>query len=117
MTILTEIVNENKKNVRKSQRDLERELLALDREEKKVALEIKKLAKAGQVSSAKVLAKEIVRIRKQREKLLGMKAQLSAVNTRVSVRITKSHYRVFMAIDNAGTRSNGKVHGWCNTGN
>lgn len=75
----------------------------LDREEKKLTAEIKRLAKLGQNSSVKVLAKEVfffferkikkkilfffkvVRIRKQKEKIYATKGQLSAIGTKVTV--------------------------------
>jgi division protein CdvB (Snf7/Vps24/ESCRT-III family) len=62
----------------------------LDREEKRVAAEMKRLAKLGQNASVKVLAKEIIRIRSQREKIYKMKGQLSAVNTRTRVLFVSS---------------------------
>lgn len=52
-------MQENKRSVTKSQHDLDRELVTLDREEKRITLEIKKAAKANQMSSAKTLAKEV----------------------------------------------------------
>jgi len=79
-----EVVRDNKRQIQHSQRDLEREMLTLEREEKKLVLEIKRLAKAGQNSSAKTMAKELIRIRKQKEKLLSAKTQLSGVSSRVT---------------------------------
>eukprot|EP01114_Cavostelium_apophysatum_P011842 TRINITY_DN26368_c0_g1_i1.p1 TRINITY_DN26368_c0_g1~~TRINITY_DN26368_c0_g1_i1.p1 ORF type:complete len:210 (+),score=36.34 TRINITY_DN26368_c0_g1_i1:62-691(+) len=79
-----EVLRDNKRSLQHNQRDLDRELLQLDRDEKKTMLEIKKLAKQGQNSSAKVLAKEIVRIRGQRDKIYMMKGQLSSVSTRTT---------------------------------
>jgi charged multivesicular body protein 2A len=70
--------------LRKNTRDLDRDLLTLDREEKRIQAEIKKLAKANQMGAAKTLAKEVIRIRKQREKIISMKGnwknQLSLTN-------------------------------------
>eukprot|EP01121_Diplochlamys_sp_Union-15-3_P008163 TRINITY_DN2148_c0_g2_i2.p1 TRINITY_DN2148_c0_g2~~TRINITY_DN2148_c0_g2_i2.p1 ORF type:complete len:212 (+),score=54.04 TRINITY_DN2148_c0_g2_i2:226-861(+) len=79
-----DIVRTNKRVVRKSQRDLETEIRALDRQEKQVQLEIKKLARANQMSSARMLAKEIVRIRAQRDKLLQTKIKLNTINTKTT---------------------------------
>jgi len=47
-------------------------------------LEIKKLAKTGNADATKVLAKEIIRIRNQKTKLLDMKVKLSAQHTQVT---------------------------------
>jgi len=79
-----EIVRDNKKQLGKDQHSLDRTLNELDREEKKLTAEIKRLAKLGQNSSVKVLAKEVVRIRKQKEKIYATKGQLSAIGTKVT---------------------------------
>jgi len=76
-----EIVRDQKRGLTRQGHDLDRELAALDREEKKLQVEIKRLAAAGQTTSAKTLAVQIVRIRKQREQIYGMKGKLSSVST------------------------------------
>ena len=67
-----------------AQRDMDREMRELDRTEKQVMAEIKQRAKAPGVSgqgdaALKSLAKQLVQIRKQREKLISAKAQMGAV--------------------------------------
>jgi len=105
-----EVLRDNKKQITRNQRDLDRELLALERQEKQIIVEIKRLAKAGQTANAKSMAKELVRVRKQREKLYGMKSKLSGVNSRTttmqaSQTIAKSMHGAThaMAISNAAT--------------
>ena len=49
-------------------------------------LDIKKAAKNGQEKSAKILAKELVRLRAQKDKLTSMHAQVGSVSVRASVR-------------------------------
>ena len=63
---------------------MDREMRELDRTEKQVMAEIKQRAKAPGVSgqgdaALKSLAKQLVQIRKQREKLISAKAQMGAV--------------------------------------
>lgn len=79
-----EVLRENKRGLTRNQRDLDREIQRLDREEKKLQLEIKSLVKKGQNGAAKTLAKEIVRIRQQKEKIYKMRGQLGAVSTRTT---------------------------------
>jgi len=79
-----EVLKENKREIKHSSRDIEREVQTLEREEKRVVFEIKKLAKAGQNASAKTMAKELIRIRKQKEKLIGTKSMLNSVSTRAT---------------------------------
>jgi charged multivesicular body protein 2A len=53
-------------------------------QEKKIQMECKQLAKKGQTGSAKILAKEIIRIRGQKEKLYQARGQLTGVSTRIT---------------------------------
>jgi charged multivesicular body protein 2A len=86
-----EIVTEQKRGIQRNQRDLDRDLLNLDRSEKQITAEIQKLAKQNQMGSAKILAKELVRIRGQREKIYNMKATLSGVSTRTTTMAAQSY--------------------------
>ena len=65
-----------------SQRDMEREIRELDRQEKQITMELKQRAKTVQNTNdpaLAALAKQMVQVRKQREKLLAAKAQIGAV--------------------------------------
>jgi len=53
---------------------------SIENEERKVTDEIKKAGKRGDVNSCRILAKEVVRSRKARERLLESKAQLNSVS-------------------------------------
>ena len=72
-----------KRSVDRSKRGLEREAKKLERERKKMLTEIKKLAEKGQTAGAKMLAKDIVRAKKQKEKLDQFIGQLNAVSLRI----------------------------------
>jgi len=67
---------------------MEREIRDLDRQEKQVMAEIKKRAKTPGVSqndsALKALAKQLVQVRKQKEKCYGAKAHLGAVGMQTS---------------------------------
>ena len=54
---LKEVMRENKRMITRAVRELDREKLALEREEKRLTIEIKKAAKEGQMSSVKIMAK------------------------------------------------------------
>jgi hypothetical protein len=54
---LSEVMRENKRMITRAVRELDREKLALEREEKRLTIEIKKAAKEGQMSSVKIMAK------------------------------------------------------------
>lgn len=75
---------ETKREVRSSQRDMEREIRELDREEKKLLAQIKQRAKQPGVkgmndSALKSMAKNLVQIRNQKNKLYSTKANLNSV--------------------------------------
>uniref|UniRef100_A0A6B2LI75 Uncharacterized protein n=1 Tax=Arcella intermedia TaxID=1963864 RepID=A0A6B2LI75_9EUKA len=75
---------QNKKSIQKSTRLLDRELRALELQEQKVQKEIQRLAKSGQTSAVRIMAKEIVSIRKQKEHLLKTKVTLGAVASKTT---------------------------------
>jgi len=80
---------ETRKEVRSSQREIEREIRELDRQEKQVTTELKQRAKTVGVnptkdSALKALAKQLVNIRQQREKLFAAKAHIGAVGMHAS---------------------------------
>ena len=47
-------------------------IIIQEREERKITAEIKKAAKAGRQSQVRILAKDLIRIRKSKDKLLQM---------------------------------------------
>jgi charged multivesicular body protein 2A len=54
---LKEVLRENKRMINRAVRELDREKAALEREEKRLTVEIKKAAKQQQMSSVKIMAK------------------------------------------------------------
>ena len=71
----------------RSKRDLDKEMRALDRQEAKVTQEVKQLARQGQQKAAKMMAKEIVRIRHQKQQLMKAKVTVGAAQSKVEVRL------------------------------
>jgi hypothetical protein len=65
--------------------DLDREVLALRREEEKLIREIKAAAKTNNQASLKILAKSLVRLRAQIAKLHCRAANLKGVSTNLTV--------------------------------
>ncbi|KAI5064153.1 hypothetical protein GOP47_0020823 [Adiantum capillus-veneris] len=62
-------------------RGIEREIGALQLEEKKLVAEIKKTAKTGNEAATKILARQLIRLRQQIAKLQGSRAQMRGVAT------------------------------------
>lgn len=73
-----------KREITRNQRGLTREYKNLEREEKKLIADIKKAAKHGRDGQVRIMAKELVRLRQTRDKLLNARAQLNAVKTRTT---------------------------------
>ena len=69
-----------KRNLNKEIRRLDKDLNDLTRSEKTALAECKKLSKMNQIPSAKIMAKEVVQIRRAKERLLMAKAQLNSVS-------------------------------------
>lgn len=67
-------------DLRKESRMLDRELRAMDAALSKTRLQLKQLANKGDVKNAKILAREVVRSNKQKERLGMSKARLNSIN-------------------------------------
>ena len=78
-----ERLKEYNRSIKKSVRELDRERTALERQEKKLMMDIKKAAKDGQMDSAKIMAKDLVRTRGYIKKMYKMKSHMEAVSLRL----------------------------------
>lgn len=78
-----ERLRKNQRALEKTQRELARETTKLQAQEKKLMAEIKKSAKLGQIASAKIQAKDLVRTKNYIIKFNLMKAQLQAILLRI----------------------------------
>ena len=54
---LKEVMRENKRTITRAIRELDREKVGLEKEEKRLTMEIKKAAKENQMQSVKIMAK------------------------------------------------------------
>lgn len=81
---MKEIIREQKHMVDRSVRGLERDRANLARDEKNLIGEIQTHAKAGHMKSVKILAKDLVRMRKHQEKFMTLMAQLRAISMQMT---------------------------------
>lgn len=79
-----EQIRDQKRLIDRSKRGLEKERTHLEREKKKMLAEIKKLAFQGQHNAAKALARDIVRVTGQVNKLNEFIGHLSAVSLKMT---------------------------------
>ncbi|KAJ3742036.1 vacuolar sorting protein DID4 [Lentinula detonsa] len=78
-----ERLRQHQRSLTKAQRELDRERAKLEQSEKKLIIDIKKSAKAGQLNACKVMAKDLVRTRRYVQKFYQMRTQLQAVGLRI----------------------------------
>eukprot|EP01117_Protostelium_nocturnum_P008391 TRINITY_DN2998_c0_g1_i1.p1 TRINITY_DN2998_c0_g1~~TRINITY_DN2998_c0_g1_i1.p1 ORF type:complete len:205 (-),score=97.75 TRINITY_DN2998_c0_g1_i1:42-656(-) len=79
-----EQVRKWKRELQKEQRLLDRQIRSIDNEEIKTIRTIKELNKKGDMKSAKVLAREIVRSRAAKNRIYTSKAQMNSVSMQLS---------------------------------
>ncbi|KAJ3361747.1 Charged multivesicular body protein 2A [Allomyces javanicus] len=78
-----EMLRQHQRALNRAVRDLDREKAKLEQQEKKLIMDIKKSARAGQMGACKVMAKDLVRTRKYVQKFYQMRTQLQAVGLRI----------------------------------
>ena len=64
-------------------REPDRERAGLERQEKKLVVDIKKMAKSGQMEAVKIMAKDLVRTRNFVKKFILMRANIQAIALKV----------------------------------
>jgi len=95
---LKEVLRENKRMITRAVRELDREKLALEREEKRLTMEIKKAAKEQQMQSVKIMAKDLVRTRQYITKFIEMRSHLQGCALKLQT--VKSHQAMAEAMSN-----------------
>lgn len=82
------MLREQKRTVDRSVRQLEQERVKLKGQEGKLIADMKKHAKANELKSVKIMAKDLIRIRKHQEKFLNLQAQLRAVSLQMQTMVS-----------------------------
>lgn len=81
--VAPQVLREHKRALDKSIRELDRERSALEQQEKKLIVEIKRMAKQNQMASVRVMAKDLIRVRHSITKFHGLKSQLQGVSLKM----------------------------------
>ncbi|PIA36341.1 hypothetical protein AQUCO_03400320v1 [Aquilegia coerulea] len=76
-----EALRSSKREMTNATRGIEKEIGALQLEEKKLVAEIKRTAKTGNEAATKILARQLVRLRQQIANLQGSRAQMRGIAT------------------------------------
>ncbi|KAI9340976.1 Snf7-domain-containing protein [Pilaira anomala] len=74
-----ELVKKWRQEIRSQQRGIQRQIQAIDNEEAKVKRSIKQVAKKGDVKNCRMLAKELIRSQRHKDRLYTSKAQMNSI--------------------------------------
>ncbi|XP_038717021.1 vacuolar protein sorting-associated protein 2 homolog 3-like [Tripterygium wilfordii] len=91
-----EALRESKREMAHATRGIEKEIGALQLEEKKLVAEIKKTAKTGNEAATKILARQLIRLRQQIANLQGSRAQMRGIATHTQAMHAQSSIAVGM---------------------
>ncbi|XP_004081742.1 charged multivesicular body protein 2b [Oryzias latipes] len=80
-----DIIKEQSKELRGTQRQITRDRAALEKQEKQLELEIKKMAKSGNREACKILAKQLVQLRKQKNRTYAVSSKVTSMSTQTKV--------------------------------
>ncbi|KAK3569264.1 hypothetical protein QTP86_026585 [Hemibagrus guttatus] len=80
-----DIIKEQTKELRGTQRQISRDRAALEKQEKQMEMEIKKMAKAGNRDACKILAKQLVQLRKQKNRTYAVSSKVTSMSTQTKV--------------------------------
>uniref|UniRef100_A0A4W5JYH5 Charged multivesicular body protein 2Ba n=1 Tax=Hucho hucho TaxID=62062 RepID=A0A4W5JYH5_9TELE len=82
---LSDIIKEQTKELRGTQRQITRDRAALEKQEKQMEMEIKKMAKSGNREACKILAKQLVQLRKQKNRTYAVSSKVTSMSTQTKV--------------------------------
>lgn len=86
---LKEQLRENKRMITRAIRELDRETRSLQKEEQRLTIEIKKMARENQMKAVKIMARDLVRTRQYITKFIEMRSQLQGCALKLQT--VKSH--------------------------
>lgn len=79
-----QMLRENQRLLNRAMRELDRERTKMEQQEKKIIIDIKKMAKQGQMDAVKIMAKDLVRTRRYVKKFMLMRANIQAVSLKLT---------------------------------
>ncbi|XP_015791338.1 charged multivesicular body protein 2a [Tetranychus urticae] len=91
-----EMLRDNQRVLNKAVRDLDRERTKMEAQEKKLIIDLKKMAKDNQMDAIKVMAKDLVRTRRYIKKFILMKANIQAVALKIQTLRSQNSMAVAM---------------------
>uniref|UniRef100_A0A671XD41 Charged multivesicular body protein 2Ba n=1 Tax=Sparus aurata TaxID=8175 RepID=A0A671XD41_SPAAU len=83
--LVANIIKEQGRELRGTQRQITRDRAALEKQEKQMEAEIKKMAKSGNREACKILAKQLVQLRKQKNRTYAVSSKVTSMSTQTKV--------------------------------
>ncbi|XP_043928015.1 charged multivesicular body protein 2b isoform X1 [Protopterus annectens] len=80
-----DIIKDQNRELRGTQRAITRDRAGLEKQEKQLELEIKKMAKTGNKDACKILAKQLVQVRKQKTRTYAVSSKVTSMSTQTKV--------------------------------
>ncbi|XP_062865913.1 charged multivesicular body protein 2b [Trichomycterus rosablanca] len=80
-----DVIKEQNKELRGTQRQITRDRAALEKQEKQLEMEIKKMAKTGNREACKILAKQLVQLRKQKTRTYAVSSKVTSMSTQTKL--------------------------------
>ena len=74
-----ELLRQNQRALNKVMRELDQELDQLERQEKKLVVDIRKMVKSGQMEAVKIMAKDLVRTQSFVKRFILMRANIQGI--------------------------------------
>eukprot|EP01024_Parvocaulis_polyphysoides_P057827 TRINITY_DN6175_c0_g1_i7.p1 TRINITY_DN6175_c0_g1~~TRINITY_DN6175_c0_g1_i7.p1 ORF type:complete len:231 (-),score=42.27 TRINITY_DN6175_c0_g1_i7:1913-2539(-) len=102
-------VKDSQRQIRGNVRDIDREVQKLKQEEAKLILDIKKAARSGDQTMAKVLAKSLIKLRGSITKMYQAKAQLTGVSHNLTNAVAQQSASKAFAQSSQAMSAMGKV--------
>jgi charged multivesicular body protein 2A len=93
---VAEQIKANKRMIQRAVRDMDRERAELERDQRKLEADIRNLAAKGQMSAARIAAKDLVRTRKSVEKFHQMSSTLKGLNLKITTMKTSNEITTAM---------------------
>jgi charged multivesicular body protein 2B len=78
-------MREQSRELRRAQRDVDRSRSDLEKQEKQLEMQIKKAAKEGNKQVCNILAKQLIQLRKQKNRTYTASSQIGAIGSQTKV--------------------------------
>ncbi|XP_062303088.1 charged multivesicular body protein 2b [Osmerus eperlanus] len=80
-----DVIKEQTKELKGTQRQITRDRSALEKQEKQLEMEIKKMARTGNKEACTILAKQLIQLRKQKNRTYAVSSKVTSMSTQTKL--------------------------------